>query len=126
MLQLVSVLGFAWLAQAGAVVVGLGAVIAFEAFTAGLGTAAFTAYIARTTDPRYTATQFALFTSLASVPRTFANAGTGYIVDGVGWLTFFLVCTALAVPGMLLLPKVAPWGADDGGGDGVPAPSGSR
>lgn len=125
-LQLVSVLGFAWLAEAGPVVTGLGAVIAFEAFTAGLGTAAFTAYIARTTDPRYTATQFALFTSLASVPRTFANAGTGYIVDGVGWLTFFLICTALALPGMLLLPKVAPWGADDDGGDGVPVTSGSR
>lgn len=81
-LQLVSVLGFAWLAEAGAVVAGLGAVIAFEAFTAGLGTAAFTAYIARTTDPRYTATQFALFTSLASVPRTFANAGT----RGTSWM----------------------------------------
>ncbi|SDV50293.1 AmpG family muropeptide MFS transporter [Chitinasiproducens palmae] len=107
--QLVAVLGFAWLAHAGASQLGLALVIGLEAFSAGLGTAAFTAYIASTTDPRYTATQFALFTSLASVPRTFANAGTGYIVAQVGWFDFFLVCAALGLPGLLLLPKVAPW-----------------
>ncbi|AKJ69519.1 MAG: AmpG family muropeptide MFS transporter [Burkholderiales bacterium] len=110
--QMISTLGFAWLAHTGPDLFGLGVVIALEAFCAGLGTAAFTAYIARTTDPRYTATQFALFTSLASVPRTFANAGTGYIVDVTGWTHFFLICAVLALPGMLLLPKIAPWGRD--------------
>jgi PAT family beta-lactamase induction signal transducer AmpG len=84
-------------------------VIGFEALGVGLGTAAFTAFIARTTDPRYTATQFALFTSLAAVPRTFFNASTGYLVAQYGWSGFFWICTALAVPGMLLLFKVAPW-----------------
>jgi PAT family beta-lactamase induction signal transducer AmpG len=84
-------------------------VIGMEAFSVGLGTAAFTAYIATTTDERYTATQFALFTSLAAVPRTFFNALTGFIVDQTGWFTFFLICFALAIPGMLLLPKIAPW-----------------
>lgn len=109
--QIVSTLGFAWLAAQGshASSLDLGAVIALEAFGAGLGTAAFTAYIASTTDERYTATQFALFTSLASVPRTFANAGTGYLVDSTGWFHFFILCAVLAIPGMLLLPKVAPW-----------------
>lgn len=108
--QIVSTLGFAWLATRGhATPFALGWVIALEAFGAGLGTAAFTAYIASTTDERYTATQFALFTSLASVPRTFANAGTGYLVAEVGWFHFFIVCAMLAIPGMLLLPKVAPW-----------------
>lgn len=109
--QIVSTLGFAWLASLGphATPFDLGCVIALEAFGAGLGTAAFTAYIASTTDERYTATQFALFTSLASVPRTFANAGTGFIVDQTGWFHFFILCALLAIPGMLLLPKVAPW-----------------
>ena len=68
--QLVSILGFAWLAyvnQPDRVLLAL--VIGFEALGVGLGTAAFVAFIARTTDPRYTATQFALFTSLAVVPR---------------------------------------------------------
>ena len=110
--QMASTLGFAWLAHDGRSLTGLGAVIAFEAFSAGLGTAAFTAYIASTTDPRYTATQFALFTSLASVPRTFASALTGFVVDRIGWFDFFAVCAALAVPGILLLFYVAPWNAE--------------
>jgi PAT family beta-lactamase induction signal transducer AmpG len=111
--QLVSILGFAWLAwvnQADRLLLAF--VIAFEALGVGLGTAAFSAYIARATDPRYTATQFALFTSLAAVPRTVVNATTGWIVERTGWLDFYLLCTVLALPGMLLLLWVAPWGDD--------------
>jgi len=111
--QIVSILGFAWLAhvqQADRVLLAF--VIAFEALGVGLGTAAFTAFIARTTDPRYTATQYALFTSLAAVPRTVVNASTGWIVERTGWLDFYLLCTVLALPGMVLLLRVAPWGED--------------
>lgn len=107
--QAVAILGFAWLAQAGANTLVLAAVIGFEAFGVGLGTAAFVAYIARTTDPRYTATQFALFTSLAAVPRTFINSSVGFIVAETGWFLFFILCFVLALPGMLMLPKIAPW-----------------
>jgi MFS transporter, PAT family, beta-lactamase induction signal transducer AmpG len=86
--------------------------IGFEAFaSAGLGSAALTAYFARETDRRYSATQYALFSSLAVIPSTFANSGAGYMVSQLGWFNFFLVCAALAVPGLLLLPKVAPWKA---------------
>lgn len=114
-LQAVAILGFALLAYTGVGSTGepdtllLGLVIGLEAFAVGLGTAAFTGYIATTTDQRYTATQFALFTSLAAVPRTFFNALTGFIVAQTGWFMFFLICFALALPGMLLLPKIAPW-----------------
>lgn len=114
--QLLSIFGFAWLASIGhhseigalertqlAVVIGL------EALGVGLGTVAFVAFIARSTHPAYTATQFALFTSLMAIPRTFVNAATGWLVEGMGWYGFFLLCAALAVPGMLLLLKVAPW-----------------
>jgi len=114
--QLVSILGFAWLAWLGAQSeigldqrLSLALVIGFEALGVGLGTAAFVAFIARTTHPAYTATQFALFTSLAAVPRTFINASAGWLVESLGWFHFFLLCTALAVPGMLLLSRVAPW-----------------
>ena len=86
--------------------------ISLEYLGVGLGTAAFTAFIAKTTNPRYTATQFALFTSLAAVPRTFFNATTGYLVAQFGWSHFFVLCTLLALPGMLLLLKVAPWNGD--------------
>ena len=107
-LQAAAILGFAVLAKVGLSPWVLAWVIGFEAFAVGLGTAAFTAYIAQTTD-RYTATQFALFTSLAAVPRTFINAMTGYIVEAMGWFNFFILCFVLALPGMLLLMKVAPW-----------------
>jgi PAT family beta-lactamase induction signal transducer AmpG len=108
--QVVSILGFAWLAwvhRPDRALLAL--VIGFEALGVGLGTAAFAAYIARATDPRYTATQFALFTSLAAVPRTLVNASTGWIVERIGWFDFFLLCTLLALPGMALLLRVAPW-----------------
>lgn len=107
--QIVSTLGFAWLAKIGPSPAALALIYGFETFATGLTLAAFTAYIASTTDPRYTATQFALFTSLASVPRTLASAASGYIVTEIGWFDYFFLCALLAVPGMLLLPKVAPW-----------------
>ena len=114
--QLVSIFGFAWLAWLGPhSVIGLdqrlalAAVIGVEALGVGLGTAAFVAFIARATHPAYTATQFALFTSLAAVPRTVINASAGWLVENLGWFNFFLLCVVLAVPGMLLLFRVAPW-----------------
>jgi MFS transporter, PAT family, beta-lactamase induction signal transducer AmpG len=111
--QMLAILGFAWLATAGHSLFILGTVIGLEAFGVGLGTAAFVAYIAKTTHPLYTATQFALFTSLAAVPRTVANAGTGYMVENLGWFKFFILCFVLAIPGMLLLFKIAPWNAEN-------------
>ncbi|WP_297291736.1 AmpG family muropeptide MFS transporter [Oceanicoccus sp.] len=107
--QLLSILGFAVLAEVGADLWMLAAVIAFEYLGVGLGTAAFVAFIARETDKRYAATQFALLTALTALPRTFANAVTGVIVEYSGWTNFFLLCALIAVPGMLLLFKVAPW-----------------
>ncbi len=109
LLQIVSTLGFAWLAQVGPSSTLMAAVYGFETFSTGLTLAAFTAFIASTTDPRYTATQFALFTSLASVPRTLASAASGFIVAQTGWFDYFLICAALGIPGMLLLFKIAPW-----------------
>ena len=117
--QIFSILGFAWLATVGHSLPWLALVIGVEALGVGLGTAAFVAFIAHTTHPLYTATQFALFTSLAAVPRTFANAATGYLVGWFGWVTFFLFCFVIAIPGMLLLFKVAPW-------NGREKPAGAR
>lgn len=114
--QLLSIFGFAWLAWQGpqsviatAQLVDLALVIGLEALGVGLGTVAFVAYIARATHPAYTATQFALFTSLAALPRSFINAAAGWMIEQLGWFGFFMLCAALAVPGMLLLLKVAPW-----------------
>ena len=114
--QIVSIFGFAWLASVGhhAEITAieraqLALVIGMEALGVGLGTVAYVAFMAHTTHPAYTATQFALFTSLMAMPRTFANAATGWLVETMGWTNFFFMCALLAIPGMLLLLKVAPW-----------------
>ncbi len=107
--QWISILGFAVLTQFPQDKTALGLAISFEAVGVGLGTVAFVAFIARTTNPAYTATQFALFTSLAALPRTVINSFAGVLVEQLGWLNFYWLCMLLAVPGMLLLFKVAPW-----------------
>jgi PAT family beta-lactamase induction signal transducer AmpG len=110
--QVFSILGFAVLAEVGANPWVLAVTVSLEYLGVGLGTAALTAFLARATNPVFAATQFALFSALASVPRLFANAITGVIVERIGWTSFFLLCFALAIPGMLLLFKVAPWNAE--------------
>lgn len=110
--QMVSILGFAWLAATGYSLWLLAAVIGFEYLGVGLGTAAFTAFIARESSRAFAATQFALFTALAALPRSIASSLTGFIVEDTGWVTFFLLCTLLAVPGMVVLIWVAPWSRD--------------
>ncbi|MEI8208787.1 MAG: AmpG family muropeptide MFS transporter [Methylococcales bacterium] len=107
--QMIAILGFYGLSTLGHNLPALAIAISIEALCVGLGTTAFVAFIAHTTNPLYTATQFALFTSLSAIPRTFANATTGYLVEYLGWQTFFVFCFLIAIPGMLLLIKIAPW-----------------
>jgi PAT family beta-lactamase induction signal transducer AmpG len=110
--QMASILGFAWLAATGYSLWLLAVVIGFEYLGVGLGTAAFTAFIARESSRAFAATQFALFTALAALPRSLASSLTGFIVEDTGWVAFFLLCTLLAVPGMVVLIWVAPWSRD--------------
>jgi MFS transporter, PAT family, beta-lactamase induction signal transducer AmpG len=88
-------------------------VVGAECLGAGLGTACFLAYMCRETNTAYVATQLALFTALAAIPRTVCNATTGYIIEAVGWENFFIICYALAIPGMLMLLWVAPFNKSD-------------
>ena len=117
--QLITILGFVILAHEGIgsdtapSVFLLAFVIIAECLGAGLGTSAFVAFLSAQTNKTYAATQFALLTSLSAVPRTFCNATTGYIVEFMGWENFFIFCTVLAIPGMLLLLKVAPFKAQE-------------
>jgi PAT family beta-lactamase induction signal transducer AmpG len=107
--QMVAILGMAVLATMPGNLWMLGTAIGMEYFGIGLGTVASIAFMARATNPAYTATQYALFTSLAAVPRVMINAGTGWIVEQIGWFDFFLFCVVSALPGMVLLIWVAPW-----------------
>ena len=107
--QLLTILGFVWLSQAGTEIWVLAVVIGAEYLGVGLGTAASVAYIARETSRLAVATQFALLTALAALPRVLASSVSGAIVDSVGWTSFFYLCAVLAIPGIVLLIWVAPW-----------------
>lgn len=111
-LQLLSILGLMALALIGHSVPALFVAVSLEYLGVGMGTAAFVAFIARSTDKQHSATQLALLSSMVGLPRTLAGAGAGAIVEQVGFPVFFAGCAALAVPGMLLLLRVAPWGDD--------------
>ena len=107
------ILGFAILAKIGNSIPVLFAVVSFEYLGVSLGTVALTAFMAKQTNLSFTATQFALLTSIMVIPRTFANASTGYIINSVGYFEFFIICTLAAVPGMMLLLIVAPWNKEN-------------
>jgi len=107
--QVLTIIPYIWLSQSGHSLPGLFVVVSGEYLGVGLGTIALTAFMARETSRAFTATQFALFSSFIAVPRTVANASTGFIVEAFGWTQFFVICAIVAVPGMLLLLKVAPW-----------------
>jgi MFS transporter, PAT family, beta-lactamase induction signal transducer AmpG len=113
-LQAISTAGFVFLARIGYSIPGLSAVIGFENFTSGMGTAAFVAFMALLTDKRFTATQYALLSSLMGVPRVLASAPTGYLAQYMGWETFFILCTVIAIPGLLILFKFASFGLASG------------
>lgn len=105
-LQAVSTLGFALLTKLPVEWANLAAVIGFENFSAGMGMAAYGAFMAALTDKRFTATQYALLSSVMGITRVILPAPTGYIADAVGWDMFFVICTLAALPGLLLLIPV--------------------
>lgn len=107
-LQAVSTAGFAFLAHIGYSLTTLSAVIAFENVSSGMGTAAYVAYMASITNKKFTATQYALLSSLMGIPRVMAAAPTGYLAKNMGWQAFFILCTLIAIPGLLLLTRIAP------------------
>ena len=102
-LQGVSTAAFAWLALLGPSVPALAGVIAFENLSGGMGTAAYVAFMGSLTNKRFTATQYALLSSLMGIPRVIISAPTGYLAAGLGWELFFLGCALVAVPGLMLL-----------------------
>lgn len=108
-LQMLSTFGFVVLAQIGHDVPTLSAVIAIENLASGMGTAAFVGFMGSLTDKRFTATQYALLTSLMGVPRVIASAPTGWMAEVMGWPGFFVACTLIAIPGLLILNRFAPW-----------------
>lgn len=105
-LQAISTLGFSLLTQLPVSFTSLASVIAFENLASGMGTAAYAAYMASITNKQFTATQYALLTALMGVPRVILSSPTGYMAESMGWEMFFVVCTVIALPGLMLLVPV--------------------
>ena len=102
-LQLASNLMFAVQAEVGADLGLLAATIGFENLAGGMGTAIFIAYLSSLCNVAYTATQYALLSSLFAVPRTLISSGTGFVAEAVPWTDFFVYTALGAVPGLLIL-----------------------
>ncbi|BCL36512.1 AmpG family muropeptide MFS transporter [Nostoc sp. MS1] len=108
-LQLLSNLGYYALAVAGKNYSLLVLAVNIENFSAGLVTVATVAFLMNLCNHRFTTTQFALFSSLMAISRDVLSAPAGDWAKATGWPVFFLLTIAAAIPGLLLLPFVAPW-----------------
>ena len=111
-LQGVSTLVFIMLEFTGRQIWALAVVIGTENFCGGMGTSAYTALLMGLCNKKFTATQYALLSSLMAVGRFVTGAPTGYLADAVGWVMFFVICTALALPGLLLLLRFNKWAVE--------------
>jgi len=109
LLQAASTACYVLLAYAGYDRTWLTTVIAFENMTVGMGTSALLAFMAALTNKQFTATQFALLSTLATIPRSLLSAPSGFMAEALGWPQFYIACTLLAIPGLLLLPFVRHW-----------------
>jgi PAT family beta-lactamase induction signal transducer AmpG len=111
LIQILSNAGYWWLSVLDQPsVAAMYAATAFEYFSAGLGMGAFGVLLLRLTEKRFSATQYALFSSLFALPRVVAGPITGFAVAAVGWPTFFLSTMALGIPGLLMLARFVPPG----------------
>ena len=112
-LQLASNLGYAAVAQVGVNRPVMYAAQAFEHLSSGLGSGAFGVLLLRLTQKRFSATQYALLSSLFTLPRVLAGPITGVLADAMGWRDFFVLTVLFGVPGMVMLARFVPWGARD-------------
>lgn len=122
LLQAFATASYAVLTLTGPSVGWLAVLISLENLSLGMSTTAFVGFMAVMTDRRFTATQFALLTSLMAVPRVLLSSPAGYLAGAVGWAPFFLICGALAVPGLLLLRRFRAWLELREARDALPAP----
>jgi PAT family beta-lactamase induction signal transducer AmpG len=113
-LQIFSNIGYFLVANAGGPNLPLMyAATGFELLTSGMGTGAFNVLLLRMTQKRFSATQYALFSSLFALPRLLAGPITGFAVDAMGWSAFFLTTLALGIPGLVMLARFVPLGVKE-------------
>ncbi len=112
-LQIVSNLGYALVAQVGPVRSVMYAATGLEYAMSGLGNGAFGVLLLRLTQKRFSATQFALLSSLFTIPRVFAGPPAGLLADAIGWRDFFVFTLLTGLPGLWMLSRFVPWRVRD-------------
>ncbi len=110
-LQIFSNLGYAAVAHVGVNRPLMYAAQGFELLSTGLGSGAFGVLLLRLTQKRFSATQYALLSSLFTIPRVLAGPPAGLLADAIGWRDFFVSTLVTGIPGMVLLARFVPWGA---------------
>ena len=108
-LQASTTLLFYMMAHIGASRTGLVVTIAGENLAAGMGTAAYATFLMSQCNQKFTATQYALLTSLMAVPTKILSAPTGYLQAAVGWDQYFVIATLTGIPGLLMLLRFNRW-----------------
>jgi PAT family beta-lactamase induction signal transducer AmpG len=102
-LMAVSNLSFAGLAAAGHTNIGMAAAVGFENFASGIGGVTVVAYLSALCNLRFTATQYALLSALASIAGRFLTGTTaGGLIQGIGYVNFYMLTTLIALPGVFL------------------------
>lgn len=131
-LQVISNIGYVLLAHSPVNRPLMYGAMGFENFTQGMGTGAFSVLLLRLTQKRFSATQYALFSSLFGIPRFMTGPIAGFAVDAIGWATFFWITIFAGIPGLILLARFAPPGVRDpqfeietGSAQATAVPSGS-
>jgi PAT family beta-lactamase induction signal transducer AmpG len=109
-LQIFSNLGYAAVAHVGVNRPLMYAAQGFELLSTGLGSGAFGVLLLRLTQKRFSATQYALLSSLFTIPRVLAGPPAGLMADAIGWRDFFVLTVFTGIPGMVLLARFVPWG----------------
>jgi len=110
LLQVFSNVGYVWVAESPPDRLLMLGATGFESATSGMGTGAFSVLLLRMTQKRFSATQYALFSSLMGLPRIVAGPVSGFVVHALGWSTFFWMTIASGIPGLLLLARFVPPG----------------
>ncbi|PWU16918.1 MAG: AmpG family muropeptide MFS transporter [Bdellovibrio sp.] len=110
-LQAVAYLAFAWLgyfikASGTTSLVALAGAVTVENLAAGLATAAYTAFMGSVVNRKFTATQYALLSSLMGMTRVYSAVPAGFLIQNLGWIAFFVFCSAAALPGLFVLAKI--------------------
>jgi PAT family beta-lactamase induction signal transducer AmpG len=104
--QILCILGFAWLTTVGHSTTALASVVLSENLTVGMSTSAYVTYIATQTNKHFTASQYALLSSITGLPRVIFGSTTGWLAEVMGWQMFFVFCAGIAIPALFMIPML--------------------